>query len=455
MLDNDEAVSQLTGTEDDRIEALLEQKEQEAAVALERYNELARQHKELIQLGGINKDIAISIENYSPGLLSKDLPISGFTSRLSKTNYDATVKRLEVSMEDVATIIATIIIFIIGIIAFIIDIVSINKRSDANKATIERIKNYTESLKKQTERLRRVNRMWDTLGRIPKEDLAKLFEKLNKALPEMIKTDTIRQKVVNDVSHAYQLPSMFIKMDGYIRDDLYTLVMQNRHQIIEEIIKETNPYKDIINLANNFDKLIAFEEKAVKIIEDVKNNESEENKQKAITDIRSLHQQLNAQFGYTVDGAKSISNMLPTYERLFRTPLSNYRFYFKQDHDLDPIDLKKSPMTIIEQKNLGGKLETLSGKFEKDKLQTDKLAGLVPLYGELSKLTKEIGIAAKLIKAMDAEIVTYNKVLIAEKDQHLRKRIRVYEMALEYIPSDADRKDFQDTINEIKAEIGK
>lgn len=85
---------------------------------ISRFNELAVIHRQLKELGGVDKATVVALESIQPGMITSKVNINGFTTSPSKTNYDLTVKQVEVAMEDFE-LFATIGLAIAAIIGFI------------------------------------------------------------------------------------------------------------------------------------------------------------------------------------------------------------------------------------------------------------------------------------------------------------------------------------------------
>lgn len=85
---------------------------------ISKFNELAAIHRQLKELGGVDKATVVALESIQPGIITSKVNINGFTTSLSKTNYDLTVKQVEVAMEDFE-LFATIGLAIAAVIGFI------------------------------------------------------------------------------------------------------------------------------------------------------------------------------------------------------------------------------------------------------------------------------------------------------------------------------------------------
>ena len=118
-----------------------------------RHKELTNQANEIMEKDGINYDSVLSVESIIPGLLTRNLPMGGYTFEFSKTNLAVSLEAINAGKLTLLTgAIAIICAFIYKVVKKIIDFISGNSKQI--EKTMDNIENTSAELaliEKQTE----------------------------------------------------------------------------------------------------------------------------------------------------------------------------------------------------------------------------------------------------------------------------------------------------------------
>lgn len=113
---------------------------------LTRHMELTNRANEIIENEGINYDSVLSVESIMPGLLTRNMPVGGFTFETSKTNLHTSMEAISVGKVGLLTgAVVIICTFIYKMVKKIIDFISGNNKSI--EETVTKIEEQAEVIK--------------------------------------------------------------------------------------------------------------------------------------------------------------------------------------------------------------------------------------------------------------------------------------------------------------------